>query len=169
MIFQVPAPADPGLSNIGRLGPPCHRVSRMAVRSVLSHVLMTCRSRRSACPPAKSGDRTSPLGPPQAGQRLVNDQHSDDIVALVTEDTVQVRTGNPDIDKFVADARALRAEANALAAHATRRTGDGLSARDVAVVLSISPGTVSRLADDAALRRLANVAPDKRPTPSLTA
>lgn len=69
----------------------------------------------------------------------------------------EFQTGDPDVDTAAADVRALRAEADELTARATRRTGDaartlvahGLSVRDAAVVLGISPQRVSQLTGSA--------------------
>lgn len=67
----------------------------------------------------------------------------------------EFQTGDPDVDTVAADVRALRTQADELAALATKRTGDaartlvahGLSVRDAAVVLGISPQRVSQLTD----------------------
>lgn len=69
----------------------------------------------------------------------------------------EFRTGDPDVDATAADVRALRAQAEDLATTATRRTAEaarqlvarGLSVRDTAIVLGISPQRVSQLTDSA--------------------
>ena len=68
------------------------------------------------------------------------------------------RTGDPEVDAAAAEVRALRSQADRLAAAATTRTAQaatelvqhGFSVRDVAVVLGISPQRVSQLTDSAA-------------------
>lgn len=63
------------------------------------------------------------------------------------------QTGDPDVDTAAVNVRALRTQAEDLAATATRRTAEaarlltahGLSVRDTAVVLGISPQRVSQL------------------------
>lgn len=65
----------------------------------------------------------------------------------------EFRTGDPAVDSVAADVRTLRAQADQLAATASRRTaeaarqlvGHGLSVRDTAVALGISPQRVSQL------------------------
>lgn len=67
------------------------------------------------------------------------------------------QTGDPDVDTAAVNVRALRAQAEDLAATATRRTAEaaklltahGLSVRDTAAVLGISPQRVSQLTDHA--------------------
>lgn len=69
----------------------------------------------------------------------------------------EFHTGDPDVDTTAADVRALRAQAEYLATTATRRTAAaarqlvarGLSVRDTAIVLGISPQRVSQLTDSA--------------------
>lgn len=65
----------------------------------------------------------------------------------------EFRTGDPAVDSVAADVRTLRAQADELATTASRRTaeaarqlvGHGLSVRDTAVALGISPQRVSQL------------------------
>lgn len=67
------------------------------------------------------------------------------------------RTGDPAVDEVAGDVRALRARADELATTASRRTaeaareliGHGLSVRDTAIALGISPQRVSQLTDTA--------------------
>lgn len=67
------------------------------------------------------------------------------------------RTGDPDVDTSAVDVRALRRQAEQATAAATQRTAEaarrlvshGLSVRDTAVVLGISPQRVSQLTDRA--------------------
>src|SRR6266542_298013 len=66
-------------------------------------------------------------------------------------------TGDPELDTTALEVRRLRQEANELAAVATARTGEvaarlvawGLSVRDVASLLGISPQRVSQLTANA--------------------
>ena len=63
------------------------------------------------------------------------------------------RTGDPEVDVTAAEVRTLRAQADQLAASATARTSaaaellvaHGLSVRDVAAILGISPQRVSQI------------------------
>lgn len=63
------------------------------------------------------------------------------------------RTGEPEIDDVAAEVRTLRARADELSADATRKTSTaavalvarGLSVRDVAAVLGVSPQRISQL------------------------
>lgn len=67
------------------------------------------------------------------------------------------QTGDPAVDDVAGDVRALRAKADELAATASRRTAEaarqlvehGLSVRDTAIALGISPQRVSQLTDTA--------------------
>lgn len=65
----------------------------------------------------------------------------------------EFRTGEPEIDNAATEVRTLRARADDMAADAVRRTGSaavalvaqGLSVRDIAAVLGVSPQRVSQL------------------------
>ena len=67
------------------------------------------------------------------------------------------RTGDPNVDAAAAEVRALRTQADHLAAAATAKTAEaatdlaehGLSVRDIAIVLGISPQRVSQLTESA--------------------
>lgn len=82
---------------------------------------------------------------------LAADRPDEDMPSLRLD--YHYRTGEPDIDDNAAEVRTLRARADELAATATLRTGEaaevlvarGLSVRDVAAVLGISPQRVSQL------------------------
>jgi hypothetical protein len=82
---------------------------------------------------------------------LAADRPDEDMPALRL--AYEYRTGDPDVDTTAAEVRALREEADQLAATATARTSAaaellvarGMSVRDVAAMLGISPQRVSQL------------------------
>ncbi|MGH3615731.1 MAG: helix-turn-helix domain-containing protein [Pseudonocardia sp.] len=82
---------------------------------------------------------------------LAADRPDDDIPQLRLD--YEYRTGDSDIDTTAAEVRALRAQADQLAAAVSSRTGTtaatlvarGFSVRDIAAILGVSPQRVSQL------------------------
>jgi hypothetical protein len=82
---------------------------------------------------------------------LAADRPDEDMAALRL--VYDYRTGDPDVDVTAVEVRALRTQADQLAATATARTSAaaerliarGLSVRDAAAILGISPQRVSQL------------------------
>ncbi|MBA2310141.1 MAG: type II toxin-antitoxin system HicB family antitoxin [Pseudonocardiales bacterium] len=82
---------------------------------------------------------------------MAADRPDEDMPALLL--SYEYRTGDGDVDTTAAEIRALRARAESTAALAAARTaeaaallvGRGLSVRDVAALLGISPQRVSQL------------------------